>query len=180
MEFLGVVEGDTEVVITYHQEPIRTDVSGPMAMHDLQIMGQEATVGGLFSCYDEKILKKLISAFPSKLGIPQAQIPGFTPSQGLGSLMVEEQNSIRYLVYCPYNTKSVFAGNDAMIKAFNFPTAWPTGAARIATGTRYKRNQISIQAINNWIVNNSGASGVLWNEDFTGLPNISIKLPPAP
>jgi hypothetical protein len=158
LEFLGTCEGDTQLNFVILQEGIKTDVSGPMMNHDSQWMGIALTASGMFSWYNETVLLKLMSGLPGFNGMFQTASfnPGQIPLQGLGCLTALEGGGCRYLVYAPYNAKMVGPHS----------TAW---------STRYKRNNFTIECQPALTATNQGVTGVVWNQDVSGIPTFSYN-----
>lgn len=160
---LGWSEAGFKITIFGYFEPVMCDIGGNKVGTDYTFQGQDAYITGDINKYDETVMQ-------------QWQARCFSNTTGniatglIGGLMLASNQAQRLLLVCPY---AALTGQTTQQAAFNFPSSWLDDANEIETGTRVKKQRISVHAIPSWSVSSGGlSSAVLYNTSVSGAATI--------
>jgi hypothetical protein len=114
---------------------------------DVSMLGQDATISGTFTRYNETILGTMMSFI-------NGAAAGFGPTFSIGTLLQSEEvfaglpAAPPLALYCPYGAKAEFSvlGN-AMIKVFYFYNAYVSDRLSQTLSVRRKAPEITWRAI---------------------------------
>jgi hypothetical protein len=141
-EFFGFTERGLTLSVSGQYEDVGVDYSGLMP-GDVSMLGQEATLSGTFTRYNESVLIRLMSFI-------NGVAAGFGPSFSVGTLLQSEQvvaglvAAPPLIIYCPYGSKTEFSD---MIKTFHFYNVYISDRMSQALSVRRKAPEITWRAI---------------------------------
>lgn len=117
-EFVGYSRNGLQVQIVPSYEDVEVDYGGRMP-GDVQFLGEEARVSGVFSRYNESVIKLLLSWV---WNTPQGGgDDAYPPGPKVGTLMNAEGGAYPLLIYSPYQFKSQYG---TMVPGFWFYSSY--------------------------------------------------------
>jgi len=134
--FLGYSESGVQVLLSPLTEDIAADYAGAMPA-DVAMLGEEARISFTLARYSEAILN-ILSSFLNAKAI------GSASANQLGSVYVQEGNSLQVWVESPYQVKTDLTD---MIPGFFFPAVYVTDTIDQPLSIRVKKPNVSFRAI---------------------------------
>lgn len=166
--YLGTSEGEPEIVLHPHFEPVMNDLAGPSEPFAFQFMGEGATIHMTINRYNEATLA-LAQARPFK-----ASARGTEPDGSNGALMYEESLAFSIWLLFPYATKTVFRANN-MPAGYRFPVCFLEGPDRMPVGTRARKISCNFRAQRLCAIGNGGVTFTLYDHNMAAVANAAIN-----
>ena len=164
LQFLGWSEGGVRVSNRPFYEDVKSDLQGPMATTDVQMMGAECWISLDLKIWNEDVWQTVASrAFA---GSGSAVAEGYYPSGSIGALVELEGLTYRLLVYMPYGSKTAFLMAGQRI-CYNFQNAYLAGPDDVdPLATRAEKIRVVFRAL----LSRDPVSGdnLLYNQDYSG------------
>lgn len=135
--FLGFTESGLSIGINPLNEDINVDYAG-LSPGDVSQLGQDASVSGTFTRYDENVALKV----QSFMGINGTA--GQYGNNQMGNLMVKEGSAYPLLAYFPYSVKTEF---NTMVSCYNFYAAYINNPVSFVASIRRKAPEFNFRCI---------------------------------
>jgi hypothetical protein len=135
--FLGFTEAGLSIGINPLNEDINVDYAG-LSPGDVSQLGQDASVSGTFTRYDEQVALK-VQSFMGVNGTAGQYL-----NNQMGNLMVKEGSAYSILTYFPYSVKTEF---NTMVPGYNFFAGYINNPVQFTASIRRKAPEFNFRCI---------------------------------
>jgi hypothetical protein len=140
--YVGYTRSGMSIQLIPQFEDVEIDYAGRVP-GDVQILGVEAAMSGIFTRYNEPIVQNL-AAFLAKA----SPTPGEMLNNEIGSLLMTEGYLYPILIYSPYGVKAAYsAASGAMVPGFLFYSGYLSNPYDVTLSIRPKTPNLGFRAI---------------------------------